>query len=305
PAPPARGGPRGGTGGGAPGGGGGGGGAGGGGRGGVGRGAGGEGGGWRGGGRSGGRGSGGEGGGRGGGGGGGGGEGARGGGVGVRTRPAGLGGKDPPVTANNAGGASVRPTTPPPPKQKFFPIPIPREPEWVAGAHGDRISLGKTVFVLEREGGPEPTELRRRRPVGGGDGGGGGGDGGGCGSGGDGPESRASKEGSCRYLERVRCQPESDGRHSVGRGYGKGTEALVGIIESGCGGGNGIPWQEKGSYRGHHRCTTFFLRAKAGCYRPVGNDFVGNGAVGNGGGGAAAGAPWRRRRGGGGDGRRP
>lgn len=89
----------------------------------------------------------------------------------MRTRPAGLGGKDPPITVNAGGAASAaaapaRPTTPPPPpKQKFFPIPIPREPEWVAGAHGDRISLGKTVFVLEREGGPEPTDQRRRRPV--------------------------------------------------------------------------------------------------------------------------------------------
>ncbi|CAN0117605.1 unnamed protein product, partial [Scytosiphon promiscuus] len=64
-------------------------------------------------------------------------------------RPAGLGGKDPPAA----------------PKQKFFPIPIPRAPEWVAGAHGDRISLGKTVLVLEREGGPEPptTAAQRRR----------------------------------------------------------------------------------------------------------------------------------------------
>lgn len=37
----------------------------------------------------------------------------------------------------------------------------------MAGAHGDRISLGKTVLVLEREGGPEPppTAAQRRRYV--------------------------------------------------------------------------------------------------------------------------------------------
>ncbi|CAN0400275.1 unnamed protein product, partial [Ectocarpus sp. 12 AP-2014] len=64
-------------------------------------------------------------------------------------RPAGLGGPPPPL-----------------PKKKFFPIPVPREPEWVAGAHGDRISLGKTVLVLEREGGPEPPASRRRRAAG-------------------------------------------------------------------------------------------------------------------------------------------
>lgn len=74
----------------------------------------------------------------------------------ARERPAGLGGKDPPVGANAAAL--------PPIKQKFFPIPIPREPEWVAGAHGDRISLGKTLMVLERDGGPEPPEQGRLRP---------------------------------------------------------------------------------------------------------------------------------------------
>ena len=70
-------------------------------------------------------------------------------------RPPGLGGKDPPAAA------------PAPSRRKFFPIPIPREPEWVAGDHGDTISLGKTVFVLEREGGAEPPSARggcRRQP---------------------------------------------------------------------------------------------------------------------------------------------
>lgn len=77
-----------------------------------------------------------------------------------RLRPAGLGGKDPPL--------------PPTTKKTFFPIPVPREPEWVAGAHGDRISLGKTIFLLEREEGPEPPDEARwrcRQQPGGGGGG--------------------------------------------------------------------------------------------------------------------------------------
>lgn len=88
------------------------------------------------------------------------------------TRPSGLGGKDPPsVTRANAASpadASRSPVQQPPPssKQKFFPVPIPREPEWVAGAHGDQISLGKTVMLLEREGGPEPPNGGRYRPAG-------------------------------------------------------------------------------------------------------------------------------------------
>lgn len=57
------------------------------------------------------------------------------------------------------------PPPPDPPKQKFYPIPIPREPEWVAGDHGDRISLGKTVLMLERNGGPEPSGLGGRQSV--------------------------------------------------------------------------------------------------------------------------------------------
>lgn len=59
----------------------------------------------------------------------------------------------------------------PPPPPKFFPIPIPHGPEWVAGAHGDRITLGKTTFVVEREGGREPLRMtrppRRTGPAGG------------------------------------------------------------------------------------------------------------------------------------------
>lgn len=78
-------------------------------------------------------------------------------------RPAGLGGKNPPNTSQSSGATGSRPSPQPPRKQKFFPIPIPREPEWVAGAHGDRISLGKTVMVLEREGGPEPPHHGRRQ----------------------------------------------------------------------------------------------------------------------------------------------
>ena len=83
--------------------------------------------------------------------------------AGAGRRPAGLGGKDPPTK-----GSKKSPPPPPPPlppKQKFFPIPIPREPEWVAGAHGDRISLGKTVLVLERKGGPEPSGLTEGRQL--------------------------------------------------------------------------------------------------------------------------------------------
>lgn len=78
-------------------------------------------------------------------------------------RPAGLGGKNPPTTAQNNSATAGRPSPPPAAKQKFFPIPIPRQPEWVAGAHGDRISLGKTVMVLEREGGPEPPHRGRHQ----------------------------------------------------------------------------------------------------------------------------------------------
>lgn len=74
-------------------------------------------------------------------------------------RPAGIGGKDPPARADAIAPASV---PVPAMAKKFFPIPIPREPEWVAGAHGDRISLGKTVMVLEREGGPEPPNQGHR-----------------------------------------------------------------------------------------------------------------------------------------------
>ncbi|CAM9264213.1 unnamed protein product [Choristocarpus tenellus] len=33
---------------------------------------------------------------------------------------------------------------------KVFPIPIPREPEWVTGADGDRIKVGQTVLRIER-----------------------------------------------------------------------------------------------------------------------------------------------------------
>lgn len=78
-------------------------------------------------------------------------------------RPAGLGGKNPPIGVNFAP-APTYPLPLPSLKNKFFPIPVPREPEWVAGAHGDCISLGKTVFVLEREGGPEPLGQSRCQP---------------------------------------------------------------------------------------------------------------------------------------------
>lgn len=67
-------------------------------------------------------------------------------------------------TAEAKSDATAKPTTMTPAK-KFFPIPIPREPERVAGAHGDRITLGKTTMVVEREGGakPPPAKGRGRR----------------------------------------------------------------------------------------------------------------------------------------------
>lgn len=67
-------------------------------------------------------------------------------------KPPALGtGGDPAVTIETQG------------QPKFFPIPIPREPEWVEGAHGDKISLGKTILLVERRDGPRPPRLPRRR----------------------------------------------------------------------------------------------------------------------------------------------
>lgn len=61
-----------------------------------------------------------------------------------------------------AGDAAVTPKTQD--KPKFFPIPVPREPEWVPGAHGDRIILGKTTLQVKREDGPRPpTKIPARR----------------------------------------------------------------------------------------------------------------------------------------------
>lgn len=75
----------------------------------------------------------------------------------------GKGGKDPASSSTDVAAKEKE-------KPKFFPIPIPRDPEWVAGAHGDLVSLGKTTLMVERKDGPKPppklSGRRRRRPGG-------------------------------------------------------------------------------------------------------------------------------------------